>query len=190
MQISRRFTDQSFGVSPSIDDKISVFEDRVLGWQLEVAELIREQIENAPTGSPWQHAAFGLLNSLVSYFEMIAQYRSGQSSSGKSGQFFQDGLEDVFPRQFSVAEKKAIYSAVRCGLYHNAMTKRGVVLSGDFPNAVNATLDANGDIIALINPHRLSPVLVNHFNDYVVELRKPTNTALRSSFETFFDQHG
>lgn len=190
MKISPKYSHDSFGPDPTLDDKIAVYEDRVLGWQLDIAELIRSEIENAPPGSQWQHAAFGLLNCLVSYFEMIAQYRSGRSSSGKSGQFFRDGLEEVFPRSFKPDEMEAIYSGVRCGLYHNAMTKRRVVLSGDFPNAVNTGLDASGDIVALINPHRLSPVLVKHFQEYVAKLRDPSNTTLRSNFEQFFDQHG
>jgi hypothetical protein len=38
--ISPKYTDQTFGSNPTIEDKILVFEDRVLGWNIAPARGI------------------------------------------------------------------------------------------------------------------------------------------------------
>src|SRR5438128_1505393 len=94
--ISRNYTDSDFDGSPSLDDKITIFADRVLGWQLDIAEEIRTQIENEQNhGTAIQHAGFALLSILFSYFEMIAQYQKGEESDSKSKRFFELGIESV-----------------------------------------------------------------------------------------------
>ena len=84
-QISRKYSSDDFGGKPDLDQKILIFEDRVLWWQLEIAEELHRLIE-APenNGKTLQHAAFALISILFSYFEMIAQYQKGESSEGNS----------------------------------------------------------------------------------------------------------
>jgi hypothetical protein len=182
-QISRKYSSADFGGSPTLDQKILIFEDRVLGWQLEIAEEIRATIEAKETiGKPMQHAAFALVSILFSYFEMVAQYLEGADSEGQSKAMFRKGMEAVFPGRFSEDEKNRIYSHIRCGMYHSGLTKKGVLLDGDYPDPI--LIDGS---LVKVNPHKLSPMLKAHFEGYVARLKLPANATERGDFELMYD---
>src|SRR5437868_2755206 len=137
ISISQKYTDQDFDGRPNLDQKTLIFEDRVLAWQLEIAEALRKQIEDKQNdGKPIQHAGFALISILFSYFEMIAQFMEGDESHGKSEQFFGIGLKSVFPGEFSATQKKLIYQRIRCGMYHSGLTKKGALIDGNYPKAI------------------------------------------------------
>ncbi len=71
--VSTKYTEQMLSNPPTLNEKINVFEDRVIGWQLRIAEVI---LNGDPiVGSrPSPHADFAALTAVVSYFEMIAQF--------------------------------------------------------------------------------------------------------------------
>jgi hypothetical protein len=180
--ISRKYTDDDFDGSPSLDEKIIIFEDRVLGWQLDIAEEVRKRIERKQNhGRPIQHAGFALISILFSYFEMIAQYQEGRESD-KSQKFFGIGLESVFPGEFSDAEKKLVYQRIRCGMYHSGLTKKGALIDGRYPNAIQVQAD-----LVKVNPHKLSPKLRAHFLRYIDLLKRPESTTERTNFQKMFD---
>lgn len=182
ISISRKYTDSAFGGKPTLDDKILVFEDRVLGWQLEIAEELRHLIEDPQNhGKPIQHAGFALISILFSYFEMIAQYMEGKDSDGKSTEFFCKGLESVFPGEFSGKEKKTIYKRIRCGMYHSALTKKGALIDGDYPKPI----EIDNDLVK-VNPHKLSPCLKAHFEGYIKLLKSPASSQERTNFEKMY----
>lgn len=171
--ISPQFTNETFGDNPTIDQKIDVFEDRVFGWQLNIAEAM----DHIP------HAGYGIIAALFSYFEMVAQYIAGQSSNGQSGQFFRQGFRDIYPHSpLTNAQIGTIYSRVRCGMYHSGYTKFGTLISGDYPNGV-----AIQDDTVLVNPHQLRNDLVTHFTSYLHTLRNSESHEARNHFETMFD---
>ena len=105
--ISPMYTNKSFGGNPSYEQKIIIFADRVLGWQLDIAEELRKQIEaKGNEKSPIQNAGFAILSILSSYFEMITQFIEGEPSANKSKPYFGKGLERVFPGQFQPLERR------------------------------------------------------------------------------------
>lgn len=186
--ISRNYKNTTFGDSPKLDEKILIFEDRVLGWHLNITELIRNHMEaKEQKDTEWNHAGFALMHLLFTYFEMVAQYKSGKSSVGESESMFCDGVEDVYPKKFSKAKRKKIYSRIRCGMYHNAFIKNGVLISGGYSDSIAAEDDGNGNTLIMVNPHKLSPELVAHFCRYFTELKDSTNRTLRTNFEKVFD---
>ncbi|MBI1249029.1 hypothetical protein GC197_14455 [bacterium] len=183
-QISRNYTNKDFGGKPKLDDKILIFEDRVLNWHLNIVELIRNHMEaKEQNGTDWNHAGFAMLTLLFTYFEMIAQYKQGKSSNKASQKMFCYGVDDVYPGKFSMAKRKKIYTRVRCGMYHNAFVKKGTLIDGGFTDAIEVENGGN----VKINPHVLSPEVKKHFVAYVAELKDEKNKALRKKFEKVFD---
>ena len=186
-RISPNFDNEKFGDSPNLDQKILIFEDRVLGWHLDIAEAIREQIEDpVNAGKSIQHAGFALLAILFYYFEMIHQYRTGRSSENRSKQAFVEGLEHVLPNVFDVHQKTTIYKRVRCGMFHNGFVKQGVLISSDYPEAISIAAGSRELENVLINPHALCGILRRHFVDYISILKDPVNAEERAKFERMF----
>lgn len=59
--ISPKYTDQTFGSNPTIEDKILVFENRVLGWNIAPAK----SLNSVP------HAGYAIVSILFSYFDCL-----------------------------------------------------------------------------------------------------------------------
>jgi hypothetical protein len=180
--ISPNYTDAHFHGNPSLDEKITIFEDRVLGWQLDIAEELRKRIERKDNqGRPIRHGGFALVSILFSYFEMIAQYEKGESSEQGSKKCFGKGLESIFPGEFSDDQKNLIYRRIRCGMYHNGLIKEGALIDRSYANPIQIE---NG--LVKVNPHKLSLILKAHFRKYIDVLRSPNSTTERSNFEKTF----
>lgn len=162
-----------------IEDKIKLFEDQTIGWQLEIADdIINKNAENN------RHAGFAILAILFSYFEMIGKYIKG-ANTRESKKYFRIGLLDVFP-EFAVNERivDILYSEARCGMYHQAIVGKRIVLSRKYNKAI--VQDKNDTEIVVIDPHSLTTLLIKHFNGYIGCLKK-NNTVSRQNFITRFD---
>lgn len=171
--------------------KIEIFEARLWGWQLHVADLIingglsqegDRKVEAIP------HSAFAALQIALVYFEVIAKYEAGYTGR-ESEKYFELGVLSVlpelnsFPYSSTRSLLKALYTGARCGLYHQAMTAPGVRLQHrDLPVALES-----GPNYLAIDPHVLIPRLKQHLADYLVRLRDAANGELRRHFEKCFD---
>ncbi len=196
MWITPNYQDTDFNWPLSLDDKITVFQDRTLGWQLALADrIINREIcsEGAITIEPIRHSGYAILHIVLSYFEMIAKFFDGFSNRGRSEHYFREGVYSVFPilrnhPQAIVNELlSALYGGGRCGLYHGGMTDSRIILTGDL-DAVVMFDSQNNKLV--INPHRLVPVLIAHFRDYITQLKDQKNGQLRNNFEQRFDYEG
>lgn len=176
----------------TFEQKVEIFRERTIGWQLHIAELIAnggetlDGTEKIAKGIP--HAGFAVLSICLSYFEMIARYMAGSTDEDSAGQYFRKGLKAVFPEFVSTHPDIAqvvnqVYKSVRCGLYHGAMTRFGIVLSGAPTSAITL---ADASHIGL-NPHLLPRALRQHFNEYIQKLGDATETTLKRNFERRFD---
>ena len=205
MFISPSYQESDFPIPRSIDDKITIFEDRIFGWKLHIAE----QLVNGTSGpdgnqdrSPIPHSGYAALDIVFSYFEMIAKYEDGFSNVGESKHFFKEGVYSVFPNMSNYQVPASVpgvqgnvvsiieyvldlmYSGVRCGLYHSGSTSGRVVLSEGF----DGPLVFDPQNISLgINHQLLVPKLKEHFTSYINSLRDEGNQELRSNFEARFD---
>lgn len=194
--VSPNLKNIDFSVPLSTDDKIRIFTDRTLGWQLDIADCVING-KKASAGvniiEPIQHSGFAVLFIVTSYFEMIAKYMDGYMSHNRSKEYFKKGVYSVFPdlTKLDNGEKVAVersldilYRDVRCSLYHGGLTSQKIVLTGNSPEPIgyNKTSDQ-----LVINPHLLVPNMKKHFGWYVQQLTNKVNTQLRSKFEARFD---
>jgi hypothetical protein len=193
MWISPNYRTTDFQLPLTLEQKISLFEDRTIGWQLGIANRVANGSATSagqPDENAVQHSGYAVLNIVLSYFEMIAKFRAGFIGAGQSSQFFKEGVRQVFPQlgAFPLVVVDglldALYSGGRCGLYHGGMTDARIMLTGGL-NAAMA-YDPQGEHLA-INPHQLPPALLAHFQTYIGELRNTANAALRSNFVNRFN---
>jgi hypothetical protein len=165
----------------SIEDKVRIFEDRVVGWQLSVGLGCYHTVA---------HGGFGALYITLSYFELFERYRQGSVDHWWAGQKFRDGFHefavsigfDGDPNYDKVRD--LLYEGARCGLYHVGTTSKRVFIAGKQPKM----FDYDRTLARLvIDPDLLINAMIGHFKAYVAALRISTNTVQRANFEKKFD---
>lgn len=143
--------------------KILIYEDRVKRWFLEIAEKLKKDNE----------AGFVILAIAVAYIEGNQQFRDGKSSHNQSKKFFIKGVRRIFDKT-NVPESilESYYEQIRCGLFHDGITKKNVVISGDFPNPISYAgnqTEQNG--VIKINPHKFLDKIKADFEEYISQLK-------------------
>lgn len=172
--------------SPSIEDLIDVFEDRLWHWLLKPAEaLINDDFG--------QVAGFALL---LSYFEGSRIYMLGQDSTRQSKMFFKEAFIDFF-RSGGQNElllgriADALYEDARCGFFHDGMFRNRVYFGRrcegplviSLPK-IEGSIDETGVIESiLVNPTEFFRYVEGHFMGYVARLRDTSQTELRHRFK-------
>jgi hypothetical protein len=185
--ISPSYSDSKLD-SPSVEDVIDVYEDRVRHWLLGPAKTLLSQEHGRPS-------AFCVL---LTYFEGASSYKLRQSSKNRSKEFFCSGFVDVFassgvPRQVLRRVGELLYSDARCGFFHDGMFRERVYFAEMNRDIVvtlpkeGGTLDSEGEISSvLIDVARCHAAVVRHFEAAVSHLREPKNESDRDAFFAFF----
>lgn len=172
--------------SPSYEDLVDVFEDRMRNWFLLPAKNLLEL----------PHCQVAGVALLISYFEGIEIYLTGKDSTNKSAAFFAKGFLKVFEIENNGAHflkeiTDAIYSQTRCGFGHDGMFRNRVFFS-DTPSKPilvtwpkkNGEFDISGKVESIvINPSRFFESIRVHFDGYISKLRKGSDQALMQAFE-------
>ncbi|MEI9979390.1 MAG: hypothetical protein WDN23_10385 [Edaphobacter sp.] len=185
-----------FGRLLSYEEKVEIFYEQTLGWQLHIADLIAnggmtfEQINTSQPGyeiPSIRHSGFAVLHICVSYFELVGSIVSSETGSTKR---FHAGMREVLPGLFKGTPEddallKLLYKAARCGLYHSARPG-GPVGLGQPDNGMAIAHDP-GARKAIISPDRLPKVLKAHLSKLKTKLLDSANTPLRQRFQTRFD---
>jgi hypothetical protein len=180
----------------TFEQKVDLFYEQALGWQLHVADLVANGGTAFGEGgnrdgscvSPIRHSGFAVLQTCLSYFETIGYY-IGEPSGSKAA--FRKGVTEVFPElatsdpRMAAAFADALYKDARCGLYHNVRTARVGLGSPPEPNAV--AFDPLRRRV-IVNPERLPRVLKAHLERLRAALLNEPNTKLRARFSKRFDQ--
>ena len=175
--VSPNYTEADKGSTPSPDDLVEVFRDRVDGWQLAIAEEMLRQIEDSPTYPRMRHAGYALISVVFSYFEMVGQCVKTPGTKTRPTADFVAGFEDVYPGwQGRTADIETIYDRIRCGMFHNGYTKRGVYIDGEY----TATFELRNGVV-LLNPHLLVRDLRSHFTAFTARLESSASTDLRAN---------
>jgi hypothetical protein len=126
-RISPNHMANDFSWPLSLEDKITLFYEQTLGWQLDIADQVINGLvtkDGRILRSPIPHSGFASLSIVLSYFEMIAKYRDGFSTNGRSREYFRKGVHQVFKDWDNIAPACAdqlldlLYESARCGLYH------------------------------------------------------------------------
>lgn len=162
-----------------LDNKILIYERQVNGWFLNCAKKLNDESEDND---------FVVLMICMSYIEGVIQYKRGKSSDGKSREMFIKSIKNIYPNiNFTNDDLKRLYSQSRCGLFHNGMVSSDIILKNDFQKAIeinNVTISGSDDI--KINPKMLLADIINHFNQYILELKNYNNLDLRNNFDTMY----
>lgn len=172
----------------SIDDRVAVFEDRIRGYFTTPARLL---------GNIYENSIMLILLSVMSCIELIEVLHRGESSRGRSQEFFQSGFRRVFnpqaPPHVTLDEfenhlqkmLEAVYVQVRCGLMHVGTTRSKVLISKELPAPAmihyNETQDRAESIT--LNPHRTLLALKVFVSEYCRDLRDHNNVELRTRFD-------
>jgi hypothetical protein len=172
--------------SPSYEDLIDVFEDRILNWFL----LPAARLLDSPD---YQIAAIALL---MNYFEGIEIYITGKDSKNQSAAFFARGFNKVFcirgeGRSFSKEIALSLYKYARCGFAHDGMFRNKIFFSDTRPEPLLITwpkkdgqFDTSGDVESIvINPVRFYESIKVHCEGYLKKLREGSDQTVRKAFE-------
>lgn len=155
-----------------INAKINIYEDRVNGWFLDIGRLLIPNV----------YSEFVILQIAISYIEGNQQLRDGKISTGHSETCFAKAVQRIFaPDGVILEDAKILYREVRCGLFHQGMTSKRVLLSSAFSKAM---MHMDGGIY--INPCLFFNRVVNDFHKYIHELKLPSNDDSRKKFEKIF----
>ncbi len=92
-----------------INTKISLYQDLVKYWFLDVAERLKSDNESG----------FVIVQIVLSYIEGNQQYREGEPSIGGSMACFKRGFKRIFFDTIDIPEEilESFYNQVRCGLF-------------------------------------------------------------------------
>ncbi len=185
MKISPKFgPDKLTGL---IEDYIDIYEDRLQGWMFDRAgDMLRH-----PDGG------FAALAISLSFFEQHSIFMRGESSKDHSREFFVQAFKHVFwehhpgpgmdkagiPSDFTDRLANFMYVKARCGLFHQAMARSGVML-GNYKDPMNASVNrVTGEIDAvMINPRTFLDSVQEDQAKYIVKVRNPKEQVLRDKF--------
>lgn len=158
-----------------IKTKILIYEERVKKWFLNIAEGLKKDNE----------AWFVILAIAVSYIEGNQQFREGKSSTRQSKKFFIKGMKRIFDKSDvpnQILEK--YYDQIRCGLFHDCMTRKSVTLSSESKKPISYTTNQNNsDCLIKINPHKFFDKIREDFENYIFQLKEGYNDELIENFE-------
>jgi hypothetical protein len=134
-----------------------------------------------------ERAAFVVLSICFSYLEGVEQYMRGESSHMKSQDFFCDAAQRVFLGEASLTQGQLalLYRQARCGMFHDGMTRSGVIYDTSITRPLHVTNNESMDIIAF-NPDLCLDAVRIDFESYISKLRDQANYQLRSKFDQMY----
>jgi hypothetical protein len=197
MMITWKHDSSKINWPPSFEEKVDIFYNRILGWQLHIADILSNggkpmsQDQNLAELSSIPHSGFAVLQICLSYFETIAQYQRLKPKTTDSDDF-KTGVHAVFPElsKGNQADVDAflamLYKNARCGLYHSSMTRAGVGLGQPGNGIAMAFISLHKQLV--IDPHVLPKALKKHLGFYCKQLLDQNNKELRQNFETMFNK--
>jgi hypothetical protein len=197
MWLSWKHLDSDFQNPLTYEQKVDLFYEQTLGWQLHIADLITNGGATFPqinTGErsyevpAIRHSGFAVLHICLSYFELVGSLVSSETLSNKRFKF---GVRDVLPGLFTgTSDDDALldrlYKGARCGLYHTGQT-RGHVGLGQPANGSPIAYYPQNDTLS-VSPQRLPVQLKSHLEKLKSRLLDPANVKLSKQFRKRFDE--
>lgn len=187
--ISRRYLDSDFPSPMSIDSAITIFDDQIHGWFLDVCKKLIEDVASDLV----------VLMVLTAYFEMFGIFYEGKDSKNNSKKFFKKGFYQVISLvKFGTADSEPIeiseetsnkfaevlYGEMRCGFFHAGMSSSKIGFSRDMESGpIKMGLDeAGAPQFFVFNVEILLALITAHFRNYLRVLRDPHNERQRENF--------
>lgn len=164
--------DNSFLNPNDIDDKIIIYERQVKDWFLNRASRFLRGDKNG----------FIVLMICLAYLEGVQQYILGQDSNGRSSEFFRMAMHRIYPNTYTDDNLNDFYSEARCGLFHNGMVRGKIIISQNFPDALDFPDPDN----IQVNPRIILKDIKADFSTYLSNLKNIQERQLRNNFNTMF----
>ena len=172
----------------SLEDRIALFEDRVRGYFTTPTRLLVRIYENS---------VFLVLLVVSMCVEWIEVFHQGQSSRGRSKEFFKSGFQRIFnpsppdnvPEDQFVEDLDSIldevYSQVRSGLVHTGTTRSKVLITAQIREPMRVDFNKTTGVVEgmQINPHMALLSVEFYLSEYCTKLRDPENKDLRQKFD-------
>lgn len=158
-----------------IDEKITVFEDRVKGWIFDVCENI------LVLGIP--NYEFAILKITCSCFEMFGKFSRGYLGNDQSKKHFKIGFKAIYCQTYDEKSADLFYSYIRNSIYHTGFVSPNVLIS----QSVDKPFGYNENNLLILNVKVLLRDLRDSFHQYVCDLRNKENDILRENFKARFD---
>ncbi|MEG1006691.1 MAG: hypothetical protein RSO15_10490 [Bacteroides sp.] len=157
----------------NICDKIEIYERQVKEWFLLPAEKMLNEEE--------YNGKFAALMICLSYIEGVEQYVRGERSCGNSKRFFTTGMKRITQCRLDDSQLEELYGEARCGLFHDGMTRKQMILDNSLSQSIRFTSD-----FIKINPRRLFEEIKSDFDNYLDKLRCEENTEYRGNFDNLY----
>lgn len=196
MWISWKHEDSDFPEQPTFEQKVELFYEQTMGWQLHIADLVAnggttfgefKRHEPGYTVHSIRHSGVAVLHICLSYIELVGSLVPGGGRKDRDA--FERGLRAIpgliDPSQLSPQVVERLYIGARCGLYHEGRMRPGVGLGQPRDGKAIACDSTSGEII--FSPERLPKVLKAHLNQYRRDLLRKANDDLCRRFVRRFD---
>lgn len=178
MKISPKY-DGSKLRTPSIDDFIDVFEDRLFGWHLNWAHHLKND----------EHAGFAVLHLCFSYFELIYSYKNGEDTKAStSKKAFKESFLDVFSYLKNEYDElilkvaiELVYQNGRNGFYHSGMAKKRIHIQ-DGDKAISFEVIGSNVISAKVDRNKFVELIIEHAHSYIRAIRNENEITQRENF--------
>ena len=177
--------------------RVAIIESQFRNWFFDQASLLWSE-----ANPKRDHSGLAVLALMTPSFEAIEEFRSGKDSKGQSKAFFNRGFRAVFALLVANVQTQtqdaavdaiadAVYAEIRCGLFHNATTRRRVQFAWGMKTALSVQYlgedDAHRVEIIVVSPAAYAVSIQNDFVDYLDELTAaPADSPLRLHFEEAF----
>lgn len=168
----------SNGIPRWVDPKVEVdvYHDAAKGWFFDIANQLRSNV----------FADFVVLQTALSHVEGIERYRLGRDNyvtvtkkNGQQGKRFMGSREVVrrwcqrtFPNCSAAQDK--IYTAARCGLFHDGFVKRYFLVRR---NMAVAVVEENGTVV--VDPERFLDIVSDDLHSLVQSVVTNDDAAVR-----------
>ena len=155
------------------EHKLRLFQEQIQGWTLDVLKEIKAKVG---------HSDFAMLAVMMAYFENIQKFKDGYDKTGESELYFTEGLRWVYPKFKTHKDgnflAKLVYEQARCGMYHVGLTGTKIILDCSISSGIGI-IKRNIKMC----PEKLVTNMQQHFDQYIKDLKNPSNSTLRSNFE-------
>ena len=161
----------------TIDTKILVYEDRVTGWFLDFAKKLAKK----------ENSEFVVMMICMNYLEGKQQFVDGKKSNkGESTKVLKKALVSIFPNTDEKDIDFLIYG-VRHGLFHDGMTKRGILLRYKLSIPFFSFISDEERWLE-IDPLLFLEKIGADFKEYITKLKDKNNALLRDNFEKHYNE--
>ena len=180
----------------NIDDKIYILEQEVRQWIFHpMLKLVEDDKINKSKYRPFKNAIF-ILYGIFSYIEKIQRYKDGKpykSRDTESTKILTFGFKNIFKttqdEQFGNTKIESILENTRHSMMHSGIIGDKVLLNYEYENSVPISyIGSNKELNKIeLNPIFMLSEIINHFNNYINEIKNTSNINLRENFKTVFN---